>query len=414
VDRGQAGTRRRDFNLVVGGAMRELWLLCTLLAAAVCQAGELYQWPSGERSAVSSFENLNGSAGQGGRSNQSAKGNAFESLKAGESKTLLDVRGAGIIQRMWFTVRERSPEMLRALRLRIYWDDAAKPAVDVPFGDFFALGLARTTAFESALFSSPEGRSFNSYVPMPFRKSARVVLSNEGNEDQPLLFFDIDFVRLRRPPPDMLYFHAYWSRQKTSALGADFELLPRVTGKGRFLGASIGIIADPLYADSWFGEGEVKMYIDDDRGHPSINGTGSEDYIGTGWGMGTFAHRYQGCTVADQAKRQYAMYRFHLPDVVVFAKGFRATIQQIGGAELTQVRALQKNGARLQAISVATDSGFIRLLELPRPPALQDADFPEGWVNFFRVDDYSATSYFYLDRPSSDLPSLPGIDHRVR
>src|SRR5580692_9314894 len=163
------------------------------LAPATLLAQELFTLPRGQHSRVSSFENLNGVKGAGGKTNKGAKGNAFESLKAGESKTLLDIHSAGIINRIWCTINDRSASMLRSLRLRMYWDDASKPAVDVPFGDFFCVGLGHPTAFQNALFADPEGRSFNCYIPMPFKKAARILLSNEGTKDLNLLFFDIDF-----------------------------------------------------------------------------------------------------------------------------------------------------------------------------------------------------------------------------
>jgi hypothetical protein len=394
--------------------MRIMLLAIFLFFICTAHAQELYIMPKGNpTSHMSSFENLNGVKGQGGISNQSAKGNAFESLPAGKSKTLLNIKGAGTIQRMWFTVRNREPKQLRSLRLQIFWDNAAKPAVDVPFGDFFSVGLGRTTIFESALFSSPEGRSFNCYIPMPFKNAARVVLNNEGAVDEMLLFYDIDFIRVNAQPADMLYFHAYWHRQKSSAIGACFDVLPNITGKGRYLGANIGVNADTSYRGSWFGEGEVKMYIDDDTKYPTINGTGTEDYIGTGWGQGVFINRYQGCTIADEAKQQYCFYRFHIPDQVFFYKNFKASIQQIGGADLEMVRGFLKNGARLQPITVANDAtGFVRLFE-GNHPAIMDADFPKGWVNFYRSDDYSATAYFYLDKPQNNLPALAPVAERI-
>src|ERR1700749_80101 len=102
---------------------------------------ELYRMPPKAESRVSSFENLNGAKGRGGQSNRTAKGHAFESLKAGESKVLLDISSAGMLKRIWCTISDRSPEMLRSLRLRMYWDGASQPAVDVPLGDFFAAGV---------------------------------------------------------------------------------------------------------------------------------------------------------------------------------------------------------------------------------------------------------------------------------
>ena len=388
-----------------------LTLLLSVFLAEGSFAQELYTLPKNfNSSAISSFENINGVKGAGGKSNHSAKGNAFEGLKSGQSKTLLEIEGAGIIERMWFTLQNRSPEMMRALRLRFYWDGETKPAVDVPFGDFFGYGLSKVVKFETALFSNPEGRSFNSMIPMPFRKGAKMVITNESQYNIDALFFDIDFVRLENPDNDALYFHAYWSRQKSSELRKDFEFLPKINGRGRFLGVNMGVIADPGYGETWWGEGEVKMYVDNDQNLPSINGTGTEDYIGTAWGMGQFTNLYQGCTVADDSARQYAFYRFHLPDLIGFNQNFSASIQQIGGGMRDVVRKLFKNKMKLEPVSVAGLTGFRSLLDNPKN--IFDDDFPNGWVNFYRMDDYSATAYFYLDKPASELSELPSAEYR--
>jgi hypothetical protein len=375
-------------------------------------AQELFTMPKGAESSVSSFENLNGLKGQGGKSNLGAKGHAFESLKAGESKTLLDIHSPGIIQRMWFTIDQRTPVMLRALRLRMYWDGADKPAVDVPFGDFFCVGLGKPIAFQSALFTNPEGKSFNCYIPMPFKMGARVVLSNEGSADLNLLFFDIDFTRLAEPPKDMLYFHASWNRAMHAEVGKDFELLPLVMGKGRFLGINVGVNVDSSYGQTWWGEGEVKFYIDGDSAHPTINGTGSEDYIGTGWGEGGFTHLYQGCTLADGHHGQYAFYRFHIPDPIYFQDHFKATIQEMGGGFDRDVKAIKGKGVPMIPVSVSGEHEFIMLMG--RPPSLSSEDFPKGWVNFYRVDDYAATAYYYLDKPVSNLNQLAPVKERIK
>jgi len=389
-----------------------LVLAISILLVRGAFAQNLYMLPENFKSStLSSFENLNGIKGEGGKTNKSAKGNAFEGLKSMESKTLLEVEGPGIVQRMWFTVRDRSPEMMRSLRLRIYWDGESKPAVDVPFGDFFGYGLSEVVRFESALFSNPEGRSFNCTIPMPFRLAARVVITNESTIDIPEIFFDIDFMKLEKPEEDALYFHAFWTRQKTSDLGMDFEFLPEIEGKGRFLGVNMGVNADPVYGNTWWGEGEVKMYIDDDEEFPTINGTGTEDYIGTAWGQGQYTNLYQGCTLADDSARQYAFYRFHVPDIIGFHKNFRASIQQIGGGMRDLVRGLLRDKVKLEPISLASTEGFRRLLDDPKD--IFDEDFPSGWVNFYRIDDYSATSYFYLNKPSTMLSELPDVSERL-
>lgn len=392
--------------------MRHFLLLLITLAGSAAYAQDIFRMPEGVKTGLSSFENMNGVKGAGGKTNKTAKGNAFEPLKAGESKVLLNTNEPGIIQRMWFTIQNRDPQMLRSLRFQIFWDGAAKPAVDVPFGDFFVANLGKTVAFQSALFSSPEGRSYNCYIPMPYRKAAKVVLTNEGTTDQPLLFYDIDFISVKTIPADALYFHAYWTRQKDNKLKEDFEVLPVLKGKGRFLGMSVGVHSDPIYDQTWWGEGEVKMYVDGDKDYPTINGTGTEDYIGTGWGLGAYSNWYQGCPVASDSLRQYVFYRWHLPDAVYFTKDFRVTLQQIGGGDYSLVKELVNKKVPLIPVSVANEK-FTRLFELPNTPDINDPDFPKGWVNFYRVDDYSAVSYFYLDKPFSNLPALPALSLRT-
>lgn len=390
---------------------RAVLIACFIILGQAIAAQELYTMPRAAQSRVSSFENLNGKRGAGGITNRSAKGNAAESLKAGESKTLLDVESAGIINRMWFTISDRSFLMLRSLRLRMYWDGAAKPAVDVPFGDFFCASSGKPVPFQSALFSSPEGRSFNCYIQMPFKKGAKVMITNENSSDLSLLFYDIDFLQLRKVPKGSLYFHAYWNRSISSVPGKDFEILPFVKGKGRFLGTNIIVNTDSLYGNTWWGEGEVKMYLDGDSAHPTINGTGAEDYIGTGWGEGTFTHLYQGCTVASGKLRQYAFYRFHVPDPIFFYKDCKVTIQEMGGGDPTAVQVLQSKGVPLVPVSLYANDHLTRLLETPMN--WKEKNDPDGWVNFYRVDDYAATAYFYLDKPENDLPELEKIEIRT-
>jgi len=391
--------------------MRTFFLLCFLIAAFTATAQQLYEMPQGVQSRLSSFENPDGIKGNGGKTNKTAKGNAFEWIQPGETKTLLNVNGEGTIQRIWLTI-DQNPVKLRSLRLQMFWDGESKPAVDVPLGDFFCNNLGKRIAFQSALFSSGEGRSFNSYIPMPFRKSAKVLLVNEGKEAV-MLFYDLDFM-MGKLSKDALYFHAYWTRQNSNKAGDDFVMLPKINGKGRFLGVSVGLNSDSAYGKTWWGEGEVKMYMDGDTQYPTINGTGSEDYIGSAWGLGTFTNLYQGCTLASDSLRQYVFYRLHIPDAIYFNTDIKVVIQQIGGGDTKQVRELIKGGANLKPISVALPASFVRLFEDKNYPAVTDEKFPDGWVNFYRIDDYSSVSYFYFDKPSSNLPALSPVDVRIK
>jgi hypothetical protein len=373
---------------------------------------ELFQAPNGGSVRWADPENVAGTKGGAGLENKSAKGHAFDSLKAGQSITLMEYDGCGIIRRIWITISDRSPEMLRSLTLAIYWEGLAKPAVLAPLGDFFGIAHGQVCAFENALFSNPEGRSFNCLVPMPFRRSARVVLRNDSKKDLTHIFYDVDFETVKKLPKDALYFHCYWSRQVPTKLGEDFQILPRVSGKGRFLGANVGVFSNPSYENSWWGEGEIKMYLDGDAEHPTVAGTGTEDYIGTAWGMSQFANRYQGCLVANNTNRMWAFYRFHIPDPVFFQTDLQVVIQTIGGTSSSKVREFIKRGLPVIPVSVDANGNFIKLLE-PGAPRAANGEFPEGWINFYREDDYCATAYFYLDNPGHELPPLPSMEVRL-
>lgn len=358
------------------------------------------------------FENPKAAKGAGGTENQSAKGHAFEPIEAGASATLMNVQGTGIVQRIWLTVNDRSPEMLRSLRLEMFWDGEKKPAVSVPLGDFFSISHGQTMPFENALFSSPEGRSFNCFIPMPFRKGARIVVTNDSPKRLDMFFYDVDFQLVESLPADALYFHCHWRRELRTELGKDFEMLPNVAGRGRLLGVNLGLITAPEYRKSWWGEGEVKVYLDGDGKLPTIVGTGAEDYVGSGWGLGKFINRTQGCPVANDSTRQWSIYRFHLDDALYFQQNFKATIQVLGGYMRDDVRKFIADKVPLIPVTVNVPKGCIKLLE-PGAPKLSDAGFPDGWVNFYRSEDYCATAYFYLDKPTDELPPLPSLEVRT-
>ncbi|MDO6434985.1 DUF2961 domain-containing protein [Flavitalea sp. BT771] len=386
-----------------------LWLLPSGLYAQ-----QLYEIPQGTDSRWVSFENPTGEKGRGGMENHGAKGNASQWIKAGTSREIADLRGAGVINRIWMTIIDRNPKALRSIVLQMYWDDAKKPAVSVPLGDFFGVGLGRMAAFQSALFSDPEGRSFNCYVPMPFKKRARIVFINESQQDE-LLFYDINLSTLKTPLKDIAYFHAYWSNNEGAKLGEDFQIMPRVNGRGRFLGTNVSVVADSVYGNTWFGEGEVKAYLDNDGQYPTLVGSGTEDYIGSAWNLGSFSNLYQGAPIVDKVKKQYAFYRYHVPDPIYFQQNCSVTIQQMGGAGRDLIRGISKAGGRVKPVSVMTSKGLIKLLETPGYPDLFDPSFPaDEWVNFYRVDDYSATAYFYLDKPESNLPALVPLANRLK
>ena len=385
-------------------------------AAQAEPAAPLFQYQPQTQTRWASPENPTGARGAGGRENRGGKGHAFETIPIGGSHVLADISGAGTIDRIWMTIEDRSPEALRGLRLEMFWDGARTPAVSAPLGDFFLHGASEMLPMETALLASPEGRSFVSYIPMPFRRGARIVVTNESGRQVNLIFFDVNYRALPSQPADALYFHAWWSRDRATTLGRDFRVLPRISGRGRFLGASFTVLTNTVYRDIWWGEGEVKMYLDGDREHATLVGTGAEDYIGTAWGQGAYINRYQGAPIASwESGGRWTFYRFHIPDPVFFHRDIEVTLQQIGGARKNIVIDLQRAGAPLIPVTIDPGSrnNFQQLLtRVPQVP-LTDPSLPDGHTNFYRSDDVAAVAYFYLNRPENGLPAIAPAAERV-
>lgn len=388
--------------------------LCAYPLYAQLPSGkQLYQFDNNSEPRWSSFENITAEKGKAAMENNGAKGHPSDHIAAGETKVLLNVKGPGIINRLWITISDRSPQMLRSLRLEMFWDDATKPAVSIPFGDFFGVGLGKTASFHNAFFSNPEGRSFQCFIPMPFKTGARIQLTNESGKRLGHIFFDINFEKLAIWDKSFLYFHSYWHRDTATTLARDFEILPTIKGKGRFLGTNIGVNTNPVYQDFWWGEGEVKMYLDGDKAFPTLAGTGTEDYIGTAWGQGEFYNDYSGCLFAGKDSVSWAFYRYHVPDPIYFKTACRVTLQQIGGNSMEKVMDLQRRGMPMIPVAIDDLSKIHPLYKKDSLVNLDTPGLPGGFANFYRSDDVSATAYFYLDKPGGTLPDLQPVTVRV-
>ena len=338
-----------------------------------------------------SFENPTGGRGLGGQENFGAKGRPFEYFAAGEEKVLCDVQGPGVVRRIWFTMEDRSPEALKNTWLRAWWDGEEEPSVNVPVGDFFCMGAGRMVPFENGLFASPEGRSFVCAIPMPFQKSAKMTLFNGTGRDNPHLFYDVDLT-MEDLPEDAMRFHAAFTCSCDLPLGKDVPVLPQVQGQGRFLGMNVAIQINPAYGESWWGEGEVKVYLDGEEA-PSLVGTGTEDYIGTAWGQGEFVSRSQGCL--HHREGGVSFYRFHLDDPVFFNRGCQVDIQDIGGCSIGEAKRLAEAGAEL--IPVGADTGG-HMTHLYRRDWDWSQLLEEAFITFYRRDAFDCVAYFYLRR----------------
>lgn len=386
--------RRRMRRVVV-------FLFLAFVASPLDRAQALYWAPDAAATRWASPENPEGAKGGAALTGGSRKGRPALLLKSGQTAVLAEARGAsGVVRRLWLTLSQRDPETLRGLRLEMFWDQAKAPAVSAPLGDFFGVGLGQMARIDSALFADPEGRSFECFIPMPFRSGMRITLTNETPADVRQVFYDVDYTVDDSLDAKDLYFHAWFNRENPTQLGQDYTILPPVTGRGRFLGANVGVrINRKEYLGTWWGEGEVKVYLDGDRDHPTLSGTGAEDYAGSGWGLHEFSNLYTGCPIAQE--NRVCFYRWHVPDPVYFHSSVSVRWQQIGLWKPALLPQLEAAGTRVA---------------LGTPPVDVNASDPKlpTWGLMERRDDVSSCAYFYLDRPEAELPHLPAVGDRQR
>ena len=207
-------------------------------------------------------ENQRGEKGRGGMARGGRKGcPSISPLRAGGAYTLLDAEGSGMVRRIWFTFPPNDPMAMRCIILRIYWDGQEQPSVEVPMGDFFGLPHGVNRDLQSEYIQVNAGTAYNCWIPMPFRKHARITVENDGEHDIAHLFYEVDYTLGDEIPEDAGYFHAQFRRQNPCPMHSDYTLL-ETTGKGVYLGTVLGVRS--LYTESWWGEGEMKFALDGD------------------------------------------------------------------------------------------------------------------------------------------------------
>ncbi|MCU0913704.1 MAG: DUF2961 domain-containing protein [Planctomycetes bacterium] len=361
--------------------VRALWyslVVLLLLTGISCQSvgkvsatdqgdlvAEPYLLDTGLVSRSICFENPTGAPGQGGKAASKLgigrKGAPSITLKAGQEVQLCDIEGPGTIRHIWMT-GPRTPVSLRSVVIRAWWDGQAHPSIECPLGDFMGFAHGKVMPYFSAVHSVGQNAGMNIWLPMPFATRARVTLTNEGQQNT-ALFYQIDYTVQDKLPSDVGRLHVLFRRENPTTEKRDFELLPQRTGKGRFIGALIGV--RNLHTGQWWGEGEIKVYLDGDQEFPTIVGTGSEDYVGLSYGMQQTPYLFNGCNLNQD--NFVSMYRWHLPDPIYWKKDVRITIQQI---------AWQKGLAETQ-------------------------------------DDWSTATFWYEPVPSAALPVLPDLTART-
>ena len=297
---------------------------------------------------------------------------------------LLDAAGPGVITHVWFTIASPEQFHLKKLVLRMYWDGEATPSVEAPVGDFFGLGLGEYFLYQSVPLAVAPEKALNSFFPMPFRKHARITVTNEGKRKVDALYFNIDYRACAAPlPEDTLYFHGQYRQQTPNhgwssdwAFNWDKNVNERknldgegnyiwleAKGRGHFVGVTMSVLQNQ---DGWWGEGDDMFFVDGEK-LPSINGTGTEDYFLGAWDFGShpFAYGLMGAPVKgdELAGSRSSVYRFHLDSPIPFAKSLLATIEH-------------------------------------------------GHANH-RSDNFFSVAYWYQTEPHAPFPPLPPVEERI-
>jgi len=292
-------------------------------------------------------ENFTGEKGKGGMATEGTGARAAREfgqgwkvspsvrIKPKTTFTLADVSGQGAIQHIWMT--PTGP--WRYLILRFYWDGEATPSVETPAGDFFASGWGGYAQISSLAVCVNPGSAFNSYWEMPFRKSFRITAENLG-DDEMTLYYQVDYT-LTEVPKDAGYFHAQFRRVNPLPEKQVYTILDGVKGLGHYVGT---YLAWGVRSTGWWGEGEIKFYIDGDRDFPTISGTGTEDYFCGSYNFeNQETKRYQEFTTPYSglaqvirpdglyaSQQRFSLYRWHIMDPIRFEQDLRVTIQALG------------------------------------------------------------------------------------
>jgi hypothetical protein len=299
-------------------------------------------------------------------------------LKAGETKEIFAATGAGCITHIWFTIAAESPLHLKELVLRAYWDGQTKPSVETPVGDFFGLNLGDYTIYESEYIACSPGQSLNAYFAMPYRKGARLTITNDGTTGVGAFYSNIDYYEADSLPADALYFHAQYRQAVPNQAqrltgeknpdGATNYVYCETRGRGHLMGVTLGVIQ---LAERWMGEGDDMIFLDDPA-KPAIIGTGSEDYFLGSWNFGgrmgarPFSHHQYGAPLIQSPERvggRYCMYRFHGDNPVTFMRYLKHTMEH----------------------GHANDRG----------------------------DNFYSCAYWYQDQPATEFPALPPLSQRI-
>ena len=299
-------------------------------------------------------ENFTGEKGKGGMATEGTGSNASRDLgqgwkvspsvkiKAKTTFTVAEITGPGSIQHIWMTPTGN----WRYSIIRFYWDDETEPSIEVPVGDFFGMGWGKYSHLNSLAVSVNPGSAFNCYWPMPFRKKCKITMENIGESDM-VLYYQVDYL-LTDVPTDAAYFHAQFKRVSRLPYKQDYTIVENIKGKGHYVGT---YMAYEVHDNGWWGEGEIKFFMDGDLQYPTICGTGTEDYFCGSYDFDTKRKVVDGLEVTDYTEfstpyvglhqvikgdghynimQRFGMYRWHITDPIRFDKDLKVTIQALG------------------------------------------------------------------------------------
>lgn len=299
-------------------------------------------------------ENFTGEKGKGGMATEGTGSNASRDLGQGwkvspsvriKSKTtftVAEIEGPGSIQHIWMTPTGNWRHSI----LRFYWDDETEPSVEVPVGDFFGMGWGKYSNLNSLAVAVNPGSAFNCYWPMPFRKKCKITMENISDKDM-VLYYQVDYV-LTEVPSDAAYFHAQFRRVHRIPYKEDYVMVDNIKGRGHYVGT---YMAYEIHENGWWGEGEIKFFMDGDKQYPTIIGTGTEDYFCGSYDWDTRKKVAEGVEVVEyteysgpytglhqvikgdghyQIMQRFGMYRWHINDPIRFEKDLKITIQDLG------------------------------------------------------------------------------------
>ncbi|HEY3914527.1 MAG TPA: glycoside hydrolase family 172 protein [Verrucomicrobiae bacterium] len=293
-------------------------------------------------------------------------------IPPGGTLTLAELTGPGTVVHFWCTIAHRDPSYSRLMTLRMYWDGETNPSVECPIGDFFGMGNGIDKGFTSLpVRVTSDGRGRNCYWPMPFRKSARITVSNDSDKRCNAFYYYIDWQKRDSMPKSTAYFHAMYRQEYPCVMGRNY-LIADIEGRGHYVGTVQSVV---LVSPGWYGEGDDFFFIDGEK-EPSLRGTGTEDYFCDGWGFREQSGPYYGAPLwegFDTGDRGTA-YRWHIPDPIPFTKSLRVEIEHKGS----------------QVFPDGKSSGFIE-----------------------RDDLMSSVAYWYQLEPHKPWPAMPPASERL-